>query len=137
MSCHLLETGCSVIGSHTWELKVLDLEGRHNIALLANRPLNAIYKNGLVRLSEENPQSGPLKEIVQSVDAEWGIADTLSQMAVRCLRSSQGVTSVLVGMRQKSYVEDMLAELRRSCKVDERSTSWKKLNSILQSSTVS
>ncbi|MBK7092591.1 MAG: aldo/keto reductase [bacterium] len=137
MPFNLIENGCAVIGSQTGELTVLELARRHNIALLANRPLNAIYKNGLVRLSEENPQSGPLKEIVLSVDAEWGIADTLSQMAVRCLRSSQGVTSVLVGMRQKSYVEDMLAELRRSCKVDERSRSWKKLNSILQSSTVS
>ncbi len=98
---NMIENGCAINGSQTGSLTVLELARRHNIALLANRPLNAIYRNGLVRLSDDNPRSGPMKQMVQSVDADWGTAHTLSQMAIRCLRSSLGVTSVLVGMRQK------------------------------------
>lgn len=134
---NLIENGCAVVGSQTGSLTVLELARRHNLALLANRPLNAIYGNGLVRLSEDNPQSGPMKEIIQSADSDWGAASTLSQIAVRSLRSSQGVTSVLVGMRQKSYVEDMLIELGRSCEVGDRSESWKRLNYLLKNESVS
>lgn len=134
---NLIENGCAINGSQTGSVTVLELARRHNIALLANRPLNAIYLNGLVRLSDENPQSAPLREMIQTVDSDWGNADTLSQMAVRCLRSSQGVTSVLVGMRQKSYVDDMLAELRRNCRIEDRIESWKRLNSRLHNLSVS
>ncbi len=134
---NLIENGCAINGSQTGSLTVLELARRHNMALLVNRPLNAIYRNGLVRLSDDNPQSTPMKQIIQSVDADWGTAQTLSQMAVRCLRSSLGVTSVLVGMRQKSYVDDILSELRNKCRIDDRKGSWKALNSRLQDSSVS
>ncbi len=134
---NLIENGCAINGSQTGTLTVLELARRHNMALLVNRPLNAIYGNGLVRLSDDNPQSTPMKQIIKSVDTDWGTAQTLSQMAVRCLRSSLGVTTVLVGMRQKSYVDDILSELRNKCRTDDRKESWKALNSRLQNSSVS
>jgi aryl-alcohol dehydrogenase-like predicted oxidoreductase len=97
------------------------------MAVLANRPLNAIQGSGLVRLSEENPQAGELRHRIAQCDSEWGEAITLSQMAVRALRSTTGVTSVLVGMRNSLYVDDMLEELKRPCNLSYRHESWQRV----------
>lgn len=43
---------------------------------------------------------------------DWAAA-TLSQTAVRAVRSTAGVSCVLVGMRHEAYVDDVLAELAR------------------------
>jgi hypothetical protein len=51
-------------------------------------------------------------------------------MALRALRSTDGVTSVLVGMRHRLYVEDVLAELRRPVAVKERDEAWERLAQI-------
>lgn len=134
---NLVENGCATIGSQAGAMTVLELARRHNIALLANRPLNAIFENGLVRLSDENPQSERIKQIVRSVDADWGAPRTLSQMAVRALRSSLGITSALVGMRQPSYVDDMISDLREKCRIDDRKESWMALNNRLKDSPIS
>ena len=66
-----------------------------------------------------------------AADAEWD-AGTLSQTAVRALRSTAGVTSVLVGMRLQAYVEDVLAELARPVDVKERQASWAALRRGLE-----
>ncbi len=58
-----------------------------------------------------------------AADADWP-ADTLSQTAVRACRSTEGVTAVLVGMRQQAYVQDILAELARPVITKERTASW-------------
>ncbi len=50
----------------------------------------------------------------------------LSHLALRTLRSTKGVTAVLVGMRQVSYVEDVLQELHCPCVVEDRKSSWEK-----------
>jgi aryl-alcohol dehydrogenase-like predicted oxidoreductase len=133
---NLIETGCAVLGSQSGDMTTLELACRHNLALLANRPLNAIYKNGLLRLSEDNVQAERLKSVVGSIDSDWGCGGTLSQVAVRSLRSSQGVTSVLVGMRQISYVEDMLSELRHHCPIQDRKKSWLALSDWLDNSSL-
>ncbi len=126
---NLVESGCAVIGSQAGGMSVLELACRHNLALLVNRPLNAIWNSGLVRLSDDNLDAERLKSVVRSVDPDWGRSKTLSQMAVRSLRSTLGVTSVLVGMRQVSYVDDMLSELRDPCQVVDRKGSWTALSS--------
>ncbi|MCP4428800.1 MAG: aldo/keto reductase [Chloroflexi bacterium] len=54
-------------------------------------------------------------------------ADTLSQTAVRALRSTAGIASVLVGMRRQAYVDNILAELKRPVAVDEQSGAWENL----------
>jgi aryl-alcohol dehydrogenase-like predicted oxidoreductase len=84
----------------------------------AMRAVEAIYADEAARLASN------IKKHVAAVDAEWGEADTLSQMALRALRSTAGVTSVLVGMRREEYVDDVLAELKRNVTVRERSDSW-------------
>ncbi len=61
------------------------------------------------------------------MDEDWSQAATLSQMAVRALRSTLGITTVLVGMRRESYVDDMLEELGRPVTREDRTESWRKL----------
>lgn len=53
----------------------------------------------------------------------------LSHMAVHALRSTKGVTSVLVGMTQIPYVMDILAEFKTPAKKD---FSWDKVNIIIE-----
>jgi hypothetical protein len=46
---------------------------------------------------------------------DWAKAGSLSHMALRAVRCTKGVTSVLVGMRKQKYVDDVLAELAQKC----------------------
>lgn len=80
------------------------------------------------RLSDmtRNQQVGKL---VRECEPEWQ-AETLSQMAVRALRSTAGVTSVLVGMRQTHYVTDILADLTKPVVLKNRKETWQKLKHL-------
>jgi aryl-alcohol dehydrogenase-like predicted oxidoreductase len=78
-------------------------------------------------VQEAAKKSERLKALVSSVDKDWAQAATLSQMAVRALRSTAGTTTVLVGMRREAYVEDVLEELARPVDINERTESWQKL----------
>ncbi len=75
-------------------------------------------------------ESAKIRALVSSVDKDWGEAASLSQIALRALRSTLGVTTVLAGMRKEAYVEDVLQEL--GCRVNEadRNESWEKLTDI-------
>ena len=73
---------------------------------------------------------GQIKKRLSSVDVDWAEAATLSQMAVRALRSTAGITTVLVGMRREAYVEDVLEELARPVEKKERTESWQELQKI-------
>jgi aryl-alcohol dehydrogenase-like predicted oxidoreductase len=66
------------------------------------------------------------RQMVGQVDNEWQ-AKGLSGTAIRALRSTEGITSVLVGMRQKAYIEDVLAELSLPITRQKRTPSWQKL----------
>lgn len=65
-----------------------------------------------------------------AADAEWQ-AETLSQTAARACRSTEGVTAVLVGMRQQAYVQDVLAELARPVTVRDRTSSWRNMQEFV------
>ncbi|MCL4870593.1 MAG: aldo/keto reductase [Anaerolineae bacterium] len=65
-----------------------------------------------------------LKGKVKAIEPDWAAAATLSQLAVRALRTTRGVTSVLVGMRRPAYVEDVLTELHRPASMAERNEAW-------------
>jgi hypothetical protein len=80
--------------------------------------VSSVYKVAAAKKSAE------IKAQVASVDAEWGSASTLSQMAIRALRSTAGITTVLVGMRQEAYVEDVLRELAQPVETKNREQSW-------------
>ena len=68
--------------------------------------------------------------MVSSVDEDWAEAASLSQIALRALRSTWGITSVLVGMRREAYVTDVLEELGRPVDQKERTESWNRLRNI-------
>jgi aryl-alcohol dehydrogenase-like predicted oxidoreductase len=65
-----------------------------------------------------------VKEAVQSADENWAGDGTLSQLAIRALRTTDGVSSVLVGMRRSGYVRDVLQELQRGMAVRSREREW-------------
>jgi hypothetical protein len=77
-----------------------------------------------------------IKKALSSVDTDWSEAETLSQMAVRALRSTAGIATVLVGMRREGYVEDVLEELARPVENKERIKSWNKLEKIIDLNTL-
>jgi len=68
--------------------------------------------------------------MVASIDENWAEAACLSQVALRALRSTMGITAVLVGMRQEAYVTDVLEELGRPVKLTESTESWHRLGEI-------
>jgi len=70
------------------------------------------------------------KARVSSADADWAEAATLSQMALRALRSTLGITTVLVGMRQESYVADVIEEFGRPVSRQDRTESWRELQEM-------
>jgi hypothetical protein len=51
-------------------------------------------------------------------------------MAIRALRSTAGITTVLVGMRREDYVKDVLEELARPVEKRERTEFWYELQKI-------
>jgi aryl-alcohol dehydrogenase-like predicted oxidoreductase len=68
-----------------------------------------------------------LKRALSAADSDWAAPGTLSQKAVRALRTTAGISAVLVGMRHPDYVEDVLEELRRPFPVTDRRKAWQVL----------
>lgn len=90
--------------------------------------LEAAFKAvGSLYVEEAQKQNRALREQIKTADADWAAAGTLSRMAVRALRSTAGVGCVLVGMRRKAYVEDILNELGRAVAPAERQAGWSAL----------
>jgi aryl-alcohol dehydrogenase-like predicted oxidoreductase len=69
-----------------------------------------------------------VRHAVSEADADWAAADNLSQRALRAVRSTAGVTSVLVGMRREVYVDDVAAELARPISAGDRVNAWRRLS---------
>lgn len=76
--------------------------------------------------SQAAEQTERIWQTAVSADPEWQAA-TLSQTAVSALRTTQGVSTVLVGMRQQAYVDGVLAELRRPIASKNRDQAWQQL----------
>jgi aryl-alcohol dehydrogenase-like predicted oxidoreductase len=68
-----------------------------------------------------------LKRALSGADSDWAAPGTLSQKAVRALRSTRGISAVLVGMRHPDYVKDVIEELRRHFPVTDRRKAWQDL----------
>ena len=83
--------------------------------------VGSIYADEAVRLLNR------IRYAVNDADPDWEFQGTLSQKAIRCLRSTTGVTSILVGMRRDAYVEDVLFELNRPLEQKDRQSSWARL----------
>ncbi len=72
-----------------------------------------------------------LHAAVAEADPEWGQAPNLSRAALRALRTTAGVTCVLVGMRRPPYVEEVLAELEAPYLSSDRDRAWGRLDAAL------
>ena len=66
-----------------------------------------------------------------AADREWASEGTLSQKALRAVRSTEAVTCVLTGMRREAYVSDVITELRRPVSQKARVASWQALTTEL------
>ena len=95
----------------------LEFAREQNLAVLVNRPLNAHYRERLVRLADspDPAMAATLKAIRARLDPllpEPLRAATLSCKAIAVLANTLGVTCVLNGMRRPGYVDDALGALR-------------------------
>ncbi|MDJ0810627.1 MAG: aldo/keto reductase [Desulfobacterales bacterium] len=73
-----------------------------------------------------------IKSAVRHADPAWDLDGPLSQMAIRAIHTTRGIHAVLVGMRQAAYVDDVLAALTPEPAAEDRTTSWEKLRTCLE-----
>lgn len=120
--------------SEPGNLSVCEYAAQKGIGVLANRPLNAMHQNGLIRLARPK-LSTEAREKLSADDKEglknWeklcadlerlvheqidtpGYHDApLSQLVLASLMWVPGVSSVLCGMRKCEYVDDALAAMK-------------------------
>jgi len=83
-----------------------------NLAVLANRPLNAFHENHLIRLADTPVRKSELHALVDPFLPPECRKESLSRKALAILMNTTGVTCVLNGMRQLDYVDDSLGVLR-------------------------
>jgi aryl-alcohol dehydrogenase-like predicted oxidoreductase len=72
-----------------------------------------------------------IRRALARADPQWAEEGTLSQKALRAIRSTAGVSCTLVGMRRESYVSDIIVELQRHIEIDSRLDSWQMLTEEL------
>jgi hypothetical protein len=75
---------------------------------------------GSIYIEEAARVLNRIRYAVNDADPEWEQQGTLSQKAIRALRSTAGVSVVLVGMRQSTYVENVLTELKQPIEQKDR-----------------
>jgi aryl-alcohol dehydrogenase-like predicted oxidoreductase len=68
-----------------------------------------------------------LKGIICEANPEWKASGSLSQLAIRALRTTSGISAVLVGMHRPAYVRDVLQELRWQRTEKSRDQGWAKI----------
>lgn len=71
-----------------------------------------------------------LKIKVQNQVSSWH-TPTLQHTAIRALRETKGISSILVGMRKLTYVKEFLAELEWPIVPKENITDWQALDQVL------
>lgn len=134
--CNLFETGAVTEANQPGGLSLIEAAGTVGLGVLVNRPLNAIQGNDLIRLADNVYQgqaalsAAAFRRQVAAIDPDWQDADTLSHLALRALRSTLGVTAVLVGMRHTDYVADIIQELRSICSPAGRRDAWMKVKAL-------
>ncbi len=74
--------------------------------------ITSYYNNEHLKLTRQ------IKTDINNSMPEFASAKNLSNMAIRALRSTKGINSVLVGMVQPSYVIDVIEELKTSVNKD-------------------
>jgi len=104
--------------------------GQANEALatwMADHPIcleEALEAVGSIYVEKALRDLNRIRYAVNNADPVWEKPGTLSQKAIRALRSTAGVSVVLVGMRREAYVDDVLSELKRPVEQKDRRESW-------------
>ena len=113
LSANLFESGAMLTHNNVTRTRtVLDFAREHDLAVLINRPLNAFYREQLIRLAGSRAGA---REVHARVDPFLSPAyrdESLSRKALAVLTNTKGVTCVLNGMRRRNYVDDSLGALR-------------------------
>jgi aryl-alcohol dehydrogenase-like predicted oxidoreductase len=91
---------------------VLEFAQEHDLAVLVNRPLNAFYREHLIRLADTPVRSPDVHARIDPFFPPAYQAESLSRKALAVLANTKGVTCVLNGMRRRNYVDDSLGVLR-------------------------
>jgi aryl-alcohol dehydrogenase-like predicted oxidoreductase len=82
---------------------------------------------GSIYAEETEMQIRRIRRVVNEADNDWAGAVTTSRKAIRAVRSTAGVSAVLVGMRREGYVDDVVEELRQPARQADKTKSWEKL----------
>lgn len=80
---------------------------------------------------EERGRIALIKDNISSADPEWAGAPTISRAALRALRSTAGLSTILVGMRRPDYVAEVIDEFSEPVPVRPRSRGWALLNKMV------
>jgi aryl-alcohol dehydrogenase-like predicted oxidoreductase len=97
------------------------LEQYVNAVNLAFSRIGGVYGGLAMERTQE------LKRLILTANSAWS-GETLSQSAIRALRSTSGISSVLVGMREVRYVDDVLAELRQPVEQSNSLKAWEQMS---------
>jgi len=113
LPANLFESGAiltrnSVTGNRT----ALEFAQEHDLAILVNRPLNALYREQLIRLADTPVRNPEVHARVDPFLPSATLGESLSRKALAVLTNTKGVTCVLNGMRRLNYVDDSLGALR-------------------------
>ena len=128
---HGLITGATGTGK-TVSLQVL-AEGFSDALSVLNHLFLRSRAPSCAKAADSNDDGVTVTLIVSQVGELFAVFDkhaSKRMQALRALRSTLGITTVLVGMRQESYVDDVLEELGRPVSTKDRTESWRKLLKI-------
>jgi predicted aldo/keto reductase-like oxidoreductase len=113
LPANLFESGAMLTRNCvTGDRTALEFAQEHDLAVLVNRPLNAFYRNQLIRLADTPVRSPEVHAHVDPFLPPAFRAESLSRKALAVLTNTKGVTCVLSGMRRPNYVDDSLGALR-------------------------
>ncbi|MBC9782896.1 aldo/keto reductase [Heliobacterium chlorum] len=125
-----IQDGMDLLLTHKWHRRPPEIvEWANEYAEALNKAFETITAVLQARAKEKTTM---IKKHLEAVEPDWTGTDTISQTALRVLRSTAGVTTVLVGMRQRQYVDDVLVELNRSVIVKDREATWEQLASLAE-----
>ena len=110
---NLFESGAMLTRNNLASTRtVLEFAREHDLAVLINRPLNAFYREQIIRLADTPVRSPEVHARVDPFLPPATLGESLSRKALAVLTNTKGVTCVLNGMRRRNYVDDSLGALR-------------------------
>ncbi len=96
-----------------------------------NRLQKAYTAVGSIYAESASVKCQRISRALSTAEESWGRTGTLSQKAFRAVRSTPGISSVLVGMRKPDYVDDILEELGHPVMKMENPHAWRILKEEL------